>query len=68
MAPALLRLIKAYKPSAAQSITVDIVGFPNQRRQKQSDQHAQTGQGASSCFPGLNIFFFPFLMTRASSL
>ena len=25
-----------------------------QRRQKQSDQHAQTVQGASSCFSGLN--------------
>jgi hypothetical protein len=29
--------------------------FP-QRRQKQSDQHAQTGQGASSRFSGLSIF------------
>ena len=28
-APALLRLLKAYKPSAAQSITVGVVGFPN---------------------------------------
>jgi nuclear GTP-binding protein len=31
-APILLRLIKAYKPSAAQSFTVGVVGFPNQRR------------------------------------
>jgi nuclear GTP-binding protein len=28
-APALLRLLKAYKPSAAQSITVGVVGYPN---------------------------------------
>jgi nuclear GTP-binding protein len=28
-APALLRLLKAYKPSAAQSITVGVIGFPN---------------------------------------
>ncbi|KAI0260599.1 P-loop containing nucleoside triphosphate hydrolase protein [Gloeopeniophorella convolvens] len=28
-APALLRLLKAYKPSAAQSLTVGVVGFPN---------------------------------------
>ncbi|KAH9979529.1 P-loop containing nucleoside triphosphate hydrolase protein [Lactifluus volemus] len=28
-APALLRLLKAYKPSAAQSIAVGVVGFPN---------------------------------------
>ena len=28
-APALLRLLKAYKPSATQSMTVGVVGFPN---------------------------------------
>ena len=28
-APALLRLLKAYKPSTAQSVTVGVVGFPN---------------------------------------
>ncbi|KAF8465798.1 P-loop containing nucleoside triphosphate hydrolase protein [Russula ochroleuca] len=28
-APALLRLLKAYKPSASQSVTVGVVGFPN---------------------------------------
>ena len=28
-APALLRLLKAYKPSVAQSGTVSVVGFPN---------------------------------------
>ncbi|KIJ67353.1 hypothetical protein HYDPIDRAFT_173921 [Hydnomerulius pinastri MD-312] len=28
-APVLLRLLKAYKPSAAQSVTVGVVGFPN---------------------------------------
>ena len=28
-APALLRLLKAYKPSATQSVTVGVVGFPN---------------------------------------
>lgn len=28
-APTLLRLLKAYKPSAAQSVTVGVVGFPN---------------------------------------
>jgi len=28
-APALLRLLKAYKPSAAQSVTIGVVGFPN---------------------------------------
>ncbi|KAF9220629.1 P-loop containing nucleoside triphosphate hydrolase protein [Gyrodon lividus] len=28
-APALVRLLKAYKPSAAQSVTVGVVGFPN---------------------------------------
>lgn len=28
-APALLRLLKAYKPNAAQSVTVGVVGFPN---------------------------------------
>ncbi|KAF9231158.1 hypothetical protein BU15DRAFT_68570 [Melanogaster broomeanus] len=28
-APAVVRLLKAYKPSAAQSITIDVVGFPN---------------------------------------
>jgi hypothetical protein len=28
-APVFLRLLKAYRPSAAQSITVGIVGFPN---------------------------------------
>ncbi|KAH9033771.1 P-loop containing nucleoside triphosphate hydrolase protein [Lactarius pseudohatsudake] len=28
-APALLRLLKAYRPSAAQSMTVGVVGFPN---------------------------------------
>jgi nuclear GTP-binding protein len=28
-APALLRLLKVYKPSAAQSVTVGVVGFPN---------------------------------------
>jgi hypothetical protein len=28
-APALLRLLKAYKPSAAQSVTVGVVGYPN---------------------------------------
>jgi hypothetical protein len=27
--PAFLRLLKAYRPSAAQSITVGVVGFPN---------------------------------------
>jgi nuclear GTP-binding protein len=57
MAPALLHLLKAYKPSAAQSVTIGVVGFPNQRRQKHSDQHAQTGQGASSCFSALSSFF-----------
>jgi hypothetical protein len=43
-APALLRLrlLKAYKPSAEQSATVGVVSLP-QRRQKQLDQHAQTG-------------------------
>jgi ribosome biogenesis GTPase A len=29
MAPALLRLVKAYKPSAAQNVTISLVGFPN---------------------------------------
>lgn len=28
-APALLRLLKAYRPSAAQSISVGVVGYPN---------------------------------------
>ncbi|KAI0315678.1 P-loop containing nucleoside triphosphate hydrolase protein [Amylostereum chailletii] len=28
-APALLRLLKAYKPSASQSVTVGVVGYPN---------------------------------------
>ncbi|KAI0942279.1 hypothetical protein AcW1_002952 [Taiwanofungus camphoratus] len=28
-APALVRLLKAYKPSAAQSVTVGVVGYPN---------------------------------------
>ncbi|KAH9958417.1 P-loop containing nucleoside triphosphate hydrolase protein [Russula dissimulans] len=28
-APALIRLLKAYKPSAAQSVTIGVVGFPN---------------------------------------
>ncbi|KII90402.1 hypothetical protein PLICRDRAFT_38926 [Plicaturopsis crispa FD-325 SS-3] len=28
-APSLVRLLKAYKPSAAQSVTVGVVGFPN---------------------------------------
>ncbi|KAF9231948.1 P-loop containing nucleoside triphosphate hydrolase protein [Melanogaster broomeanus] len=28
-APAVLRLLKAYKPSAAQSVTIGVVGFPN---------------------------------------
>ncbi|KAH0835746.1 P-loop containing nucleoside triphosphate hydrolase protein [Lanmaoa asiatica] len=28
-APALLRLLKAYRPSAAQTVTVGVVGFPN---------------------------------------
>jgi nuclear GTP-binding protein len=28
-APALLRLLKAYKPSVAQSGTISVVGFPN---------------------------------------
>ncbi|EGO22974.1 hypothetical protein SERLADRAFT_471561 [Serpula lacrymans var. lacrymans S7.9] len=28
-APGLIRLLKAYKPSAAQSVTVGVVGFPN---------------------------------------
>ena len=28
-APSLLRLLKTYKPSAAQSVTVGVVGFPN---------------------------------------
>jgi nuclear GTP-binding protein len=28
-APALVRLLKAYKPSASQSVTVGIVGYPN---------------------------------------
>jgi nuclear GTP-binding protein len=28
-APALLRLLKAYKPSATQSVTVRVVGLPN---------------------------------------
>ncbi|KAH7922290.1 P-loop containing nucleoside triphosphate hydrolase protein [Leucogyrophana mollusca] len=28
-APGLLRLLKAYKPSSAQSVTVGVVGFPN---------------------------------------
>ena len=27
--PALLRLLKAYKPSSSQSVTVGVVGFPN---------------------------------------
>ena len=27
--PALLRLLKAYKPSTAQSVTVGVIGFPN---------------------------------------
>jgi nuclear GTP-binding protein len=57
-APALLRLLNVYRTGAAQSITVGVVGFPNQRRQRRSNQHAQTGQwqSASSCFPGLNFF------------
>ena len=29
MAPALLHLLKAYKLSMAQSVTVDVIGFPN---------------------------------------
>ena len=29
VAPALLRLLKAYKPSASQSVTVSAIGFPN---------------------------------------
>jgi hypothetical protein len=33
---------------------------PTQRRQKLSDQHAQTGQGTSSCFPGLNNIYIYF--------
>jgi nuclear GTP-binding protein len=28
-APALMRLIKAYRPSAAQSVTIGVVGYPN---------------------------------------
>ena len=28
-APALLPLLKAYKPSASQSVSVSVVGFPN---------------------------------------
>ena len=28
-APALLRLLKAYKPNVSQSVTVGVVGFPN---------------------------------------
>ena len=28
-APALMRILKAYKPSAAQSVTVGVVGYPN---------------------------------------
>ncbi|KAL6310264.1 P-loop containing nucleoside triphosphate hydrolase protein [Sparassis latifolia] len=28
-APALVRLLKAYKPSAAQSVTIGVVGYPN---------------------------------------
>jgi nuclear GTP-binding protein len=45
-APAVLCLLKAYKPSATQSVTVSVVGFPNVG--KESGQHPQMCQGASS--------------------
>jgi ribosome biogenesis GTPase A len=58
----LLRLLKAYKPSAAQSVTVGVVGFPNVGKSSLINTLKR-----AKVRRGLNNFFFPFLMTHASS-
>ncbi|KAF8489176.1 hypothetical protein F5888DRAFT_1206078 [Russula emetica] len=53
MAPAFLCPLKVYEPSA----TVGVVSFPNIGKSSLINT-LKTGQGASSCFPVLNIYTF----------
>jgi nuclear GTP-binding protein len=61
-APALLCLFKAYKPSAAQSVTVGLVGFPNVDKSILINTLKRVKVRRVSL--GSILFFLPFLMTR----
>jgi hypothetical protein len=63
-APALLRLLKAYKPSASQSITVSVVGFPNVGK---SSLINTLRWAKVCCRVSLGQMGLPFLMALASS-
>jgi ribosome biogenesis GTPase A len=61
----LFHLLKAYRPSAAQSVTVGVVGFPNVRKSSLVNS-LKWAKVRRRVFLG-RFFFFPFLVTGASS-
>jgi nuclear GTP-binding protein len=59
-APALFRLLNAYKPSTAQSVTIGVAGFSSPTNlDKSSLINTLKGAPSRSCFPRLNnnVFF-----------